>query len=298
MKTIAIFSNSSKPLAKEYAEYSSQKLKDLGAEVIAKDEFCEELSKDYSFIESCDENDLKKKADMVLTFGGDGTILSAAKLFLKTGVPIMGVNVGKLGFLAEYHSDKLDECLTDLIDGNFRVVERAVLEAKFKEKTFYALNDFVIEKSATSRMITVTAYTNGNHVADYKADGLIVTTPTGSTAYSLSCGGPIITPGTPVFCLTPISPHTLNLRPLIIPDSSEIRLKVYSRTGSAQFVVDGREIIPFENKEEVILSKSEEKIKLIKPLNTSYYDLLRDKLLWAADAKTKLKPKINLNINS
>jgi len=286
MKTIAIFSNSSKEQAKDFAEYASIKIRDLGGKVIAEDEFCNCLESSFSFIEPCDKLDLKKKADIVLTFGGDGTILSAAKLFLKTGVPIMGINVGKLGFLAEYHSDKLDKGLTDLMNGNFRVVERIVLEAEFKNKTYYALNDFVLEKSVTSRMITVKAFTNGNHVADYKADGLITTTPTGSTAYSLSCGGPIIAPGTPVFCLTPISPHTLNLRPLVVPDSSEIKLELNSFSNSAQFVVDGREILAIENDESVIMRKSREKVKLIKPLTTSYYDLLREKLLWATDAKT------------
>jgi len=287
MKTVAIYTLPTKPEAIKYAEEASILLSEMGVEVIATEDFCEEISESSSLqVQKCDLCDFEKKADVLLSFGGDGTMLAAAKILLKTGIPIMGFNVGKLGFLAEYNTKFLAQSLSDLTSGNYRVVERIVLECEIvggDGEINYALNDFAMEKKNTSRMITVSTWSNDNHVADYKADGLILTTPTGSTAYSLSCGGPIISPGTPVFCLTPISPHTLTLRPLIIPNSAEVKLRVKSPTGESNFVMDGHKHIAVKDGEEVIIRKSEDKIKLIKPINSSYYDLLREKLLWASE---------------
>jgi NAD+ kinase len=284
MKTVAIYTLPTKPEAIKYAEEASVLLSRMGVEVIATEDFCEEISTSSSVrVQECDLCDFEKRADVLLSFGGDGTMLAVAKTLLKSGIPIMGFNVGKLGFLAEYNTKHLENSLRDLENGNYRVVERTVLECEVGGNIYYALNDFAMEKKNTSRMITVSAWSNGNHVADYKADGLILTTPTGSTAYSLSCGGPIISPGTPVFCLTPISPHTLTLRPLIIPNSAEVKLRVKSPTGESNFVMDGHKHIAVKDGEEVIIGKSEDKIKLIKPINSSYYDLLREKLLWASE---------------
>lgn len=283
MKSIAIYTHPSKPEALKYAQYAAKKLNEIGAEVFATDIFCEEVNKtEMPFLKECLDSDFEKKADFVLSFGGDGTMLYASKLMLDTGIPIMGFNVGKLGFLAEYPVNEIDKSLEDLIHGKFRVVERTVLECEFKGKIHYAVNDFVMEKKNTSRMITIRTFSNDNHVADYRADGLILTTPTGSTAYSLSCGGPIITPGTPVMCLTPISPHTLTLRPLVIPDTAEITFTVESPTGESNFVIDGGEAYVINDGESVKIRKSDSIVKLIKPLETSYYDLLREKFLWAS----------------
>ena len=288
MKSVAIFTISSKPEAKVYAEEAAKILDELGAEVLATKEFCDELDEiKFKFVKQCEQNDFEKKADVVVSFGGDGTILTAAKGQIRSGIPIMGFNVGKLGFLAEYNTNRLKESLEDLLNGNYRVVERSVLECKVNDRIYYALNDCVMEKKNTSRMITVKAFSNDNHVADYRADGLILTTPTGSTAYSLSCGGPIISPGTPVFCLTPISPHTLTLRPLIIPNTAEVKMVVSSPTGESNFVIDGQKHIVIEDEDEVTIKRSEEVVKLIKPLETSYYDLLREKLLWATSVPYK-----------
>lgn len=283
MKTYAIFTIASKPEARKYAKEAAKILNELGAKVVANETFCDNVNLDeFPFISECTENDFEKKADIVISFGGDGTMLSASKLLIDSGVPVMGFNVGKLGFLAEYPTSKLREALEDLNNGNYRVVERSILETKIRDKTYYALNDCVVEKKNTSRMITISTYSNANHVADYRADGLILTTPTGSTAYSLSCNGPIIAPGTPVFCLTPISPHSLTLRPLVIPNSTEVRMKVNSPTGESNFVIDGQEVIVIKDGEEVLIRKSEAVVKLVKPLNSSYFDLLKEKLLWAS----------------
>ena len=283
METIAIFTLPSKPEARKYAKEAAKILNELGINVIANESFLDSINtEEVPFINECPDCDFERKADLVISFGGDGTMLTAAKSLINTGVPVMGFNVGKLGFLAEYPTSLLRESLINLTSGNYRIVERSVLETTIKDKLYYALNDCVVEKKNTSRMITISAYSNSNHVADYRADGLILTTPTGSTAYSLSCNGPIIAPGTPVFCITPISPHTLTLRPLVIPNTTEVRMIVSSPTGESNFVIDGQDVLVIKDGEEVLIKKSDAVVKSVKPLNTSYFDLLKEKLLWAS----------------
>ncbi len=284
MKRIGIYENASKPEAISCAIYAAKKLIKMEVQCYAKKDLIEkldpELAKNFEEIE---ENEFEKFIDVLISFGGDGTMLSASNLLLKSNIPIMGVNVGKLGFLAEYSVEDLDKALIDLVEGNFRVVDRSVLEGIVGGRTLYALNDFVIEKRGSSRMITVSAYTNDHYIGDYRGDGLIVTTPTGSTAYSLSCGGPILSPSTKVICLTPIAPHSLTYRPLVLPDTNEIELKTVSPTGEANFVADGRTIVRILDNESVRIKKSDYVVKLVKPTNSTYYDLLRKKLLWAAN---------------
>ncbi len=285
MKRIGLFENSTKPEAFKYAEIAATILIEKGAECCASEEllssFPEELSKRIKCLPT-DEFD--KFADIVLSFGGDGTMLSAARLLIKKDIPIMGINVGRLGFLAEFSINDLAQSIDQLLTGNYRVVDRVVFETELNGETIYALNDFVVEKKGSSRMLTVTAFANEHLVANYRADGLIISTPTGSTAYSLSCGGPVIVPSTEVICITPISPHSMTLRPLVLPDSIEIKIKVNSHTGVANLACDGQHNFDLLNSEEIIIKKSKQRVKMIKPLNSSYYDLLRDKLLWAANA--------------
>lgn len=284
MKKIGLYENSNKTEAIGCASYAAQRLCKTGAEVYATPDFVSKIEpfigKDIRPIE---KEEFEKYIDILISFGGDGTMLSAARMILKSTIPIMGVNVGKLGFLAEYSIKDLDKALIDLIEGNYRVVDRSVMEATCKGKTYYALNDFVIEKFGSSRMITISAFTNEHYIGDYRADGLIVTTPTGSTAYSLSCGGPILSPSTKVFCITPIAPHSLTFRPLVLPDTNEIALKVQSPTGSANLVADGNITITITNDDIVHLKKSTYVVKLVKPIDSTFYDLLRRKLLWAVN---------------
>ena len=283
MKNIALFENADKPEAAKYAEISAKILLNLGAVIYAKPElvshFAPEIAKEIKPIQS---DEFEKFADEVISFGGDGTMLTAAHMLINSNIPIMGINVGKLGFLAEYSVAHLNQAITDLMEGNYRVVDRFVIETEIDGEKFYALNDIVVEKRQSSRMITITTFANDHHIADYRSDGLIITTPTGSTAYSLSCNGPVIAPSTKVLCLTPISPHSLNLRPLIIPDTNEVKLRITSPTGEVNLVIDGQVSMAVSNNKEIVIKKSDAIIKLIKPLNSSYYDLLRRKLLWAA----------------
>ena len=285
MKTIALFANLDKPDAIAWTVYSAKKLIKMGAGCISCPEVLDKINDDIkSQIQSFPIKSFDKHADAVLTFGGDGTILSAFRELIKTDLPIMGVNVGKLGFLAEYSIDQIDKSLEELLRGEYRIIPRAAIEATIGDKTFYALNEFVIEKRNSSRMIIVSARANNNLIADYRADGLIVATPTGSTAYSLSCGGPIISPSTEALCITPISPHSLNLRPLVIPDSFEISLEIFSPTGEAYFVADGVIDAVLTNNDKVTIRKSAYSVKLIKKPEGSYFDLLKAKLLWATNS--------------
>jgi len=196
----------------------------------------------------------------------------------------MGVNVGHLGFLAEFSVNELDDAIENVIKGSYRIVDRSVLETTFNSKKSYAINEFVVEKSGSSRMLTLQTHINRHHVADYRSDGVILTTPSGSTAYSLSCGGPILTPSTEVFGITPISPHTLTVRPLIISDSSEIKFTLLSNVAEANIVADGTVIGTLGHLESIQFRKSDFVVKLIKRSDTTYFDLLRTKLLWSLDA--------------
>lgn len=285
MKKIALFESTGKPEAIQCAEMTVLKLIEYDAECCATEDmintFSSEKAKNY--VKPVQVEDFEKNADILISFGGDGTMLSAARALIKTDMPILGFNVGKLGFLAEYSVNDLKKTIEDLMNGNYRIISRAVLETEFDGETIYALNDFVIEKRDSSRLITIDAYANAHLIGSIRADGLIVTTPTGSTAYSLSCGGPIIAPSTEVICITPISPHTLTLRPLVISDENELTFKIFSPTGEAILVADGQVKKVLKNKDIVHIHKSEAYIKLIKPTESSYYDLLRQKLLWATN---------------
>ncbi len=282
MVNFALFENAGKPDSAKWAEESAKFLLGAGHNCCARLELISRFSSDIaSKITPLPYTEFEKFADFILSFGGDGTMLSAARYMINSELPIVGFNVGNLGFLAEYSVTELEEALSDLVNSRYRIVDRSVFETEIEGETIYALNDFVVEKLNSSRMITVRAYSNEKYIGDYRADGLIVTTPTGSTAYSLSCGGPIISPMAPVMCLTPISPHSLNLRPLIIPDTSEVKLMVFAPNQMAKFVADGFIEKVLKNGESFTIRLSPKRVKLVKPLKSVYYDLLRKKLLWA-----------------
>lgn len=283
MKRIALYENQSKPKAIEYALKTIEILNKFGSDCIVSPSLAALVDDDYkSYIQIHQIDEFYKYADIVVTFGGDGTLLTVAREMLLSEVPIMGFNVGKLGFLAEYSVENLESSIKELLDGNYRLVDRSVLETIIEGKTIYALNDFVVEKINTSKMITVNTYSDNHFVGEYRADGLIVTTPTGSTAYSLSCSGPIIAPSARVICLTPISPHTLTIRPLVVPDANEITLELSDNGEGAILVADGITLKSVEPNEKINFKISKLKVKLIKPLKSSYYDVLRNKFLWAS----------------
>ncbi|HOV91635.1 MAG TPA: NAD(+)/NADH kinase [Candidatus Kapabacteria bacterium] len=284
MEKVALFENQKRKEAIELAQYVSKVFFEKNIKTYVSFDLYEHFSDEYKkYVTAIALGDFDKYADAVMTFGGDGTILSAVRYVCKSEIPILGINVGKLGFLAEYSNKMIDQAINDLLTGNYRVVDRTMLHTQLDGESIYALNDFVVEKLSSSRMITLHTYSDEHFVGSYRADGLIITTPTGSTAYSLACGGPIIAPSSDVICLTPISPHSLTFRPLVIPDENQVRIIVESPTNEIKFVADGQVEKILKNNDEIVINLAEFKVKLIKPMKSSYYDVLRAKLLWATD---------------
>ena len=235
------------------------------------------------------DKNLSSGGDILISLGGDGTILRLARQVALKGTPILGVNLGKLGFLAEVSVDDLDDCLTEVLRGDYFVVERMMLQAATSKnsKTYIALNDIVVDKFGTSRVLDLETFVNGEYLATFTADGVIVSTPTGSTAYALANGGPIVTPHNKSITISPICPHTLTARPVIVPDDSIIRIKVASAKSKVHMTADGQDEVLIHQQTEIRIKKAPYIARLIKRRNTSYYDLLRKKLNWGRDVRTE-----------
>lgn len=267
-----------------------------GAEVCVEPEVKARMSPAVAeHVEALPLKEFGRFADVVMCFGGDGTMLACARHLAESDLPLLGINLGKLGFLAEFPADNLEQTIADVLSGRYRVVDRALLETTVAvddvPATLYALNEFAIEKRDSSRMITIHAWVDEHYIARYRADGLIVSTPTGSTAYSLSCGGPIIAPSAQVLELVPICPHMLTLRPLVVSDSSEITLLLDADSHASNLVADGQEVASFEPGMRCTVRRSQYTARLIKRSDTTYFDVLRQKLLWSADAAVMQKAK-------
>ncbi|MEX0602588.1 MAG: NAD(+)/NADH kinase [Bacteroidota bacterium] len=233
------------------------------------------------------ESRLPDRCDMIISLGGDGTILRLARLVGSRGTPILGVNLGKLGFLAEVSLEELDECVTGILEGKFVLEERLMLEMKVKGsgETFLALNDVVIEKYGTPRVMSIEASVNGEYLATYAADGLIIATPTGSTGYSLANGGPIVAPATAAITISPICPHTLTARPVLVPDNSIIRVKATYAARKVHVTADGQLELLLRPPAEIQVKRAPFSARLVKRPHTSYFDVLRKKLNWGKDVR-------------
>ncbi|MCB0461495.1 MAG: NAD kinase [Flavobacteriaceae bacterium] len=233
---------------------------------------------------------LNKSFDLLITIGGDGTILRAITYVQDLGIPIVGINTGRLGFLATIPRHKIENAIDDIISKNYHISERSLLaitttpENESLVKMNFALNEIAVSRKNTTSMITVETQLNGEYLTSYWADGLIIATPTGSTGYSLSCGGPVIMPDASNFVLTPIAPHNLSARPLVIPDSTEIKLKVSGRENNFLVSLDSR-IATLDNTTQITIKKASFKIKMIEPEDESFLDTLRKKLLWGEDKR-------------
>ena len=229
----------------------------------------------------------EKKVDLFFTFGGDGTIVNSLLFVQDLEIPVVGVNTGRLGFLASFSKEEVFLELDEIIRGEVKISRRSVIEVVSPNKSMffpYALNDITISRKETTAMITVESYINGEFLNVFWGDGVIISTPTGSTAYSLSCGGPIITPNNENFVITPIAPHNLNVRPLILNDDVEIRLKVESRVPQYSLSLDSR-LIHMETSVEIVLKKARFQILLVLPNNLSFFETIRQKLLWGRDKR-------------
>jgi NAD+ kinase len=224
-------------------------------------------------------------SDLLIVLGGDGTLLAAARLLGERNVPILPVNLGGLGFLTSVTLDDLYPVLELAIKGKARYSERVMLESRVMRegKPFHcarALNDAVLNKAALARIIDLELRVNGEFVCNYKSDGLIVATPTGSTAYSLSAGGPIIYPTVSAFVITPICPHTLTNRPLVIPDNAKIEISFAAGEAPIYLTVDGQIGVELHPNDVVALSAAAQKLRLVRPKEKTYFSVLRDKLKW------------------
>jgi len=231
--------------------------------------------------------DLPSLVDMVIVLGGDGTLLSAARLVAdsKKNVPIFGVNLGSLGFMAEVSLDELYANLEKALAGKLQAEERMMLTAGIirrgkKVSEYNVLNDAVISKGAIARMVSLEVSVGDDYLTSIRADGLILATPTGSTAYSLSAGGPIIHPALQCFVVTPICPHTLSNRPIAIPDSAIVRVKLVSRSEGVSLSLDGQVVSPLRLNDIVEVKKAKYRVRLIKHPTKNYYEILRTKLKW------------------
>ncbi|MCL5035111.1 MAG: NAD(+)/NADH kinase [Bacteroidetes bacterium] len=239
---------------------------------------------------SVQASDVPGKSDVIVSLGGDGTILRTAKTVGESGKPILGVNLGKLGFLAELNFDELRKSIDGLLKGEFNLEERTVLKASFgrgkKASSVFALNDVVIDKAGSPRMIDLETYVDSEYLITYRADGIVISTPTGSTGYCLSTGGPIITMETRVIAISPISPHTLSARPVIVPDSSEIRIVVRSAYKHVMLAADGQVSSVQAPPAEFAVSLAPHRITLLRKSTNGFFGLLRSKLMWGVDIRS------------
>lgn len=230
------------------------------------------------------------ETDFALSIGGDGTFLKVASRVGSKGMPIIGVKTGRLGFLADVLPDDIDETLDALCNGDYQTEEHAVIELEADGEPLgtwpYALNDIAVLKRDSASMITIDAAINGEHLVTYQADGLIVSTPTGSTAYSLSNGGPVIVPQTDVLCLTPVAPHSLTIRPVVISGDSVVTLTVESRSHSFLAAIDGRSV-RLEEGTRLTIRRAPFGIAFVKRGEQSYFSTLREKMMWGVDARKK-----------
>ena len=291
--TIAIFGN---PYPEHFSKYIQHLIKKLEAEhinLIIEEEFSVFLENNIRFNKSISTfnsyETLKNKADFLFSIGGDGTLLKAITYVRDSSIPILGINTGRLGFISSISADQIDEAITDVLKGNYKINERTVLELSTSKKLFkdknFALNEVAVSKKDTSSMIRIDAYVDDEFLNTYWADGLVVSTPTGSTGYSLSCGGPIITPGTNNIIITPNAPHNLNVRPIVIDGNSVVKLKVEDRDQLALVSLDSRSRA-FDAETELIIKKASFKTKLVQPQNNSFISTIRHKLMWGLDKRS------------
>jgi NAD+ kinase len=227
-------------------------------------------------------------ADYVISLGGDGTFLRAASRVGDRQIPIIGVNMGRLGFLADVLPSEIEETLDDMLAGNFMIEDHTVIKMETDGEPItgspFALNDIAVLKLDSASMISVRSHINGDFLVNYQADGLVISTPTGSTAYNLSNGGPIIVPQSGSLCITPVAPHSLNIRPIVINDTSVIELEVESRSHNFLVAIDGRsEKLDECTKLKII--KAPYCVKIVKLKNKRYFSTLHEKMMWGADTR-------------
>ena len=236
-------------------------------------------------VDELEDEAIAHDVDLILVLGGDGTMIATARMIGDRDLPVLGINYGGLGYLAEFRIKELYTALESILAGNYRLDKRVMLAVELRSGTAppqlnRVLNDVVINKSALARIIEIEAYLNRQFVNSFRADGLIVSTPTGSTAYNLSAGGPVIFPSMNAVVITPICPFTLSNRPIVVPDDAEIELLLKTDNEEVALTLDGQVGFPLKVEDRVAIRKSRTTFNLIQPMNRNYFDVLRDKLRW------------------
>ncbi len=232
--------------------------------------------------------EIKDRADFLVSIGGDGTLLHTVTLVRDSGIPIIGINIGKLGFLSSIAKDEILPAIDSIINNEYFLDKRTLIQLETKENLFgkinYCLNEFSIKGNDSSSLSIIDVFVDETLLNSYWADGLIIATPTGSTAYSLSCGGPIVTPGSKNFLITPIATHNLTVRPIVIPDSCKIRIKLRGRNEKFVVCLDSRPVI-VDSSTELLIKKEKFGINLLKMKNQHFFHTIQNKLLWGADIR-------------
>lgn len=286
----ALFGNTYQAKKSSHAETLFNVLARRGARLCICREFYRFLTADLGLtlpdVELFDGDDFT--ADMVISLGGDGTFLRAASRVGRKDIPILGINTGRLGFLADVSPDEIERTFDEIYSGHYKVEERSLLHLQSDDPQLqhapYALNEIAVLKHDSSSMIAIHTAINGAPLTTYQADGLVVATPTGSTAYSLSVGGPIMVPHSRTIALTPVAPHSLNVRPIVICDDWEITLDVESRSHNFLVAIDGRSASCSEHTR-LTISKAPYTIKVVKRHDHIFFHSLRDKMMWGADVR-------------
>ncbi len=270
-------------------------LKKSDTEVYIFNSFCKFLEDDFGFEPNAEGyfsnfNDVPDDLDIMFSIGGDGTVLETVSIIRDKEIPIAGINSGRLGFLANISKTQLEKAVKTILSGNFTVEKRALLQLKSNYDIFsdfnIALNEITVHKKDTSSMIAIDTLVNNELLTTYWADGLIISTPTGSTAYSLSVGGPIVVPQSRNIIISPIAPHNLTMRPIVLPDDVEIRLRMHGRDTSFLVSLDYRSE-DFDGNDELIIRRAKYDIQMVKLPDTSFYKTIRTKMMWGLDKRNK-----------
>ena len=291
---VGIYGQYYKGEAVSYIEILLNTLAEKNIEVIIEENFYNLIKLNNfpqkEYVTFSNYTDLDNSFEVMLTVGGDGTFLRAVTYVRDLNIPILGVNIGRLGFLATVQKENISEAINLLLTKQYKINERSLLAVSTSENNIdlsdinFALNEITVSRRNTTSMVTVETYLDNEYLTSYWADGLIVATPTGSTGYSLSCGGPVITPSTKSLVLTPIAPHNLNARPLVIPDHTHIKLKVIAREKQTLLSLDSR-ITTIESNTEIFIKKAPFTLKTIQLSQQTFLKTLREKLLWGEDKR-------------
>ena len=289
---IALFGTPCSEQFTKYIQHLVSRLESENVSLLVYEDYLSFLEKKITFEKPTKVFDsyetLKDNADFLFSIGGDGTLLGSVTLIRDSNIPILGINTGRLGFISSISTDQIEAAINDVLNNNFEIKRRIMLCLETENNLFgkvnFALNEVAIVKKDTSSMIRIDAFLNDEFLNSYWADGLVIATPTGSTGYSLSCGGPIIIPGTDNVIITPIAPHNLNVRPIVLGDENIIKLKVADKDQLALVSLDSR-FRAFDSSISLIIKKADFKINLIEPQSHSFISTIRSKLMWGIDKR-------------